>query len=544
MNQHPHIINKQIFEVEVSDKATTFETQQKISQLHANQLRPMLDRILDGYFGADNTHYQIDRLTIDLGQVSLASIPQAFDKELAKVLNSIQGTTQVTKTKVTSVDENEDVTERTPLRVLAHYIVTGRLPWWSPSQHKSYLQQQWEALMQNPTSEFKTLLSQLHHNKVHLDRYLQTFSEEQVLQSVQLITRMSENELLKIKSSIANTVRKSNITAISSSWKHTFLRTVFSSQSDQEIPIQKYYVQKTLQALGLTAHSKQRPPQHQEIKEIRSFIQRYQRMQPDHRLWQEFFKQLDTVIHMNTVAAIPVHLFTQMVVLLEDLQNAIKTGLLQDEKQQDTIISNLLTPIGTLGTTIEKIAKQATPVVERLSINKLQSQFEDTDFITIDNAGLVLFWPFLQRFFDNLGLLEDKTFRDQIARHKAVCALQYLCNPEESEFFEGQLALPKILCGVSLTAPIPPIFLTEEEKEIANDLLNAVLKQGPHWKNLSIAGFRISYICRQASFRTRDNHWLLQVQKETYDITLQKLPWSIQAVRLPWMERALMVDWI
>ncbi|WP_298548755.1 contractile injection system tape measure protein [uncultured Aquimarina sp.] len=614
INQHTHIINKQIIELAVSDKATAFATQEKVSQLYADKLVPELSRLLDVYFNADtNTHYQIDTLTIDLGAIDLGVMQDTFAKELDTVLTSIQETTQVTKTKVTSVDENEDVAERTPLRVLAHYIATGRLPWWSTSQHKSYLQQQWESLMQNPTAEFKILLSELHHNKVHLDRYLHTFSEEQLLQSAQLITGMSENELLYIKNSIANTVNKSSITTVSSSWKNTFLRTVFSPQSDQGIPIQHYYIQKILKTLRLKVDNKQSRPQHQEIKKIRSFIQQYKRMRLEDRVWQEFFKQLDTVIQMNTAVAVPVHLLRQMVVLLEDIQNAIKsnlkarllqdtkeqknlisktltpkaeiakqsipavdrlsntklqsqfedtafledlenatksiksnlkTGLLQDAKEQDTLISEVLTPIATLGTTIEKIAKQHTPAADRLNITKLQSQFEDADFITIENAGLVLFWPFLQRFFDNLGLLEDKNFRDQISIHKAVCALQYLCNPEESELFEGQLPLPKILCGVPLGASIPPIFLTEEEKEIANGLLNAVLRQGPHWKNLSITGFRTSYVCRQASFRTRDDHWLLQVQKETYDITLQKLPWSIQAVKLPWMERALMVDWM
>ena len=92
--------------------------------------------------------------------------------------------------------------------------------------------------------------------------------------------------------------------------------------------------------------------------------------------------------------------------------------------------------------------------------------------------------------------------------------------------------------------PLKVSELTEEEKEVAEGLLTAVIAQGPHWKNLSIEGFRSSYLCRPGSLRTRDGHWLLQVQRETHDITLEKLPWGFHTVKLPWMSEVLVVEWL
>jgi hypothetical protein len=181
---------------------------------------------------------------------------------------------------------------------------------------------------------------------------------------------------------------------------------------------------------------------------------------------------------------------------------------------------------------------------EPLVIEQLISQFEETDFITIQNAGLVLFWPFLTRFFQNLGLIEDKAFKDEFARDKAICALQYLCGEEDTEIFEGSLSLNKLLCDASLEEVVAPVSLSEDEQEMVENLLQVVIQRGPHWENLSVAGFRSSYLLRQGSLRMRDGHWLLQVQKETHDITMERLPWSISTVKLPWMDKIILVEWM
>lgn len=543
MNSNLHIINKQIIEVVLSDKTTAFASQQRISELYSKQLVPILNDVLDTHFGNDDRmHYQLDSLTIDLGLVTLDSLPEAFAKELDVVLRSSQITNQFSITSNTNETEQGVIEERTPLRVLAYYLATGRLPWWSNAQKKSYLFEQWELLMKHPTHEFKTMLSQLHLNKIHLDRYLHTFSEEQVLESAQYVTDLSYNELYSIRNKVKDEVFKINKKEISSFWTTNFLRVLLLPKREQKANSEIYYFQETLNTLGFSSYKNTSISPYKVLQKIQSLMVTYKQLAPKHGFLKSIMKQLNPLIQTSAIHRVPIHLLTQVTVLLEKVLQEINT--VEFRFNPGFVTSETFTSLATNLNTIEKIVQQITPKDTPLDIARLQSQFDETDFITIENAGLILFWPFLPRFFKNLKLLDDKNFINESAMHKAVCTLQYLCNPNESEIFEGQLPLAKLLCGVPLEEPVPIILLTDEEKEIAHGLLQAVMQQGPHWKNLSVQGFRASYICREASLRSRDDHWLLQVQKETYDITLQKLPWSIQAVKLPWMERALMVEWL
>jgi hypothetical protein len=177
-------------------------------------------------------------------------------------------------------------------------------------------------------------------------------------------------------------------------------------------------------------------------------------------------------------------------------------------------------------------------------MENLRSKYDDSDFITVQNAGLVILWPFLPRFFENLGLLHGKEFKDETSQSKAASLLQYLAGEAEEEIFEGQLTLNKVLCGINLSEPVAIEALSAEDKEFANGLLQAVIARGPHWKNLSMAGLQTSYLMREGLLRARDGHWLLQVKKETFDITLEKLPWGFGTVKLPWMNEILIIEWI
>ena len=83
-------------------------------------------------------------------------------------------------------------------------------------------------------------------------------------------------------------------------------------------------------------------------------------------------------------------------------------------------------------------------------------------------------------------------------------------------------------------------LLTIEE---CSNLLTAVIAQAPILRNMSIAGFRHTFLQREGVLRTRDGAWLLQVENLTHDIVLGRFPWSWEWVKLPWMDTALRVEW-
>lgn len=172
-----------------------------------------------------------------------------------------------------------------------------------------------------------------------------------------------------------------------------------------------------------------------------------------------------------------------------------------------------------------------------------QIDFSDADVIYLGNAGLVILWPFLQTLFKRLDLLKDNDFIDAATRQRGAALLQCLAS-EEVESPEYLLPLNKVLCGMAL-ASVFELDKPLSEKEIieCNALLKAVIAQAPILNDMSIQGFRSSFLLRTGILEVRDGAWLLRVERETYDLVLERFPWSFEWVKLPWMESPLQVEW-
>jgi hypothetical protein len=169
--------------------------------------------------------------------------------------------------------------------------------------------------------------------------------------------------------------------------------------------------------------------------------------------------------------------------------------------------------------------------------------FSQANELFIANAGLVILWPYLSRFFQSLNLVGDKQFVDDLARHRAAGLLQYLADglPDTPEFLLG---FNKILCGLPWDEVLDfgePI--TEEEKEECDFLLQAVIANAPILKNMKPEGFRGTFLLRKGMIRPAPNAWQLYVERESYDVVLEKFPWSWKVVKLPWLDRVILVEW-
>lgn len=194
--------------------------------------------------------------------------------------------------------------------------------------------------------------------------------------------------------------------------------------------------------------------------------------------------------------------------------------------------------------------------------------FSDTEEIYIDNAGLVLLWPFLDGFFRRLGLLAERQFRPgpwhpaaeaapdagstEVAREadattaaqRAAGLLQFIASGD-AQPAEHLLPLNKVLCGLAVEDDFtfgPPV--TAAERQEVDALLTAVIRQAPILHDMSIAGFRGSFLLRAGQLSARDHAWLLRVERASYDVVLERFPWPTQWVRLPWMNDPMQVDWV
>ena len=178
---------------------------------------------------------------------------------------------------------------------------------------------------------------------------------------------------------------------------------------------------------------------------------------------------------------------------------------------------------------------------------RVQATPELADTLFVDNAGIVLLWPFLPNFFERLGLVAERVMVGNDQAQRAARLLHCLASGDPDPA-EHQLPLCKLLCGLDLLAPIDVSLdntapLPEDQQAEAQALLEAVLAQASMLGGLSVDGLRGSFLLRRGQLSAVDGHHLLRVERESWDIVLARLPWSTSFVKLPWMATLLQVQW-
>ncbi|HIB47327.1 MAG TPA: hypothetical protein EYN07_07930 [Flavobacteriaceae bacterium] len=189
-------------------------------------------------------------------------------------------------------------------------------------------------------------------------------------------------------------------------------------------------------------------------------------------------------------------------------------------------------------------AKNATPSEDKPYKKlgeKMERQFLDPLFIK--NAGLILTAPYLGMLFSRLELMQHHVFVNGEAQERAVHLLGYVATGAE-DLPEYDLVLQKILCGMLVSEPLKTHTpLTNTEKEMADEMLEAI-KQ--HWKplnNTSIEAFRESFLIREGKLEDDETAFYLLVEQNTIDILLDQIPWNISKIKLSWMQKILEVQW-
>jgi hypothetical protein len=163
----------------------------------------------------------------------------------------------------------------------------------------------------------------------------------------------------------------------------------------------------------------------------------------------------------------------------------------------------------------------------------------------VDNAGVVLLHPFLPRLFDVVGVAtEGAQALDAACAPRAAALLHWLATGR-AEVFEFELALIKVLLGLTPGDPLAVAdgLLSDRDRAEADALLAAAIEHWPALGNTSIDGLRVSFLQRRGLLRDGERGWQLQVETESFDVLLGRLPWSIGIMKLPWMTRPIYIDW-
>ena len=168
---------------------------------------------------------------------------------------------------------------------------------------------------------------------------------------------------------------------------------------------------------------------------------------------------------------------------------------------------------------------------------------DNFESIIINNAGLILLWPYMYTLCDKLGFLENKTFINDLYRQKAILLTQYIVSGS-LEFKEDELILNKIFFGVELDFLIDcSIELLDHELDMCESLLKSVISYWKKMENTTVDTFRNSFLMREGALIKDDKNYVLHVNKNPYDVLLKTLPWSIANVQTIFMKFKIIVNW-
>lgn len=491
-----HIIRQQVLEITGLKKADAEPTQERLSQLFHEQLIPILDQCFSRLSPGKEVH-RIDKLELDLGKIPIGQLDQVWVEKMSEALDQQMHKILIQK-KEYSIEKNTEANsqqkeispELRHLKLLQYFLATGMLPWWADAKGDNPVKESVDFLITKAPSLLETNMKQWVKDRRSLKRLVRIFPFPQWLSLVSLQASLRLDELETLLSAVLAALRISSDELVSNRLSELvgipFLVWVYSNRQ-------------------VAMHS------------------------PD--FWKGFLAQ----ITKNQGAK-------YQAVFLQFVKNITAHKSANKEFSSTTSFQKLLQDLQQANPTIE-IHQLVSKSGEPESDLPVKDTFSESEGLLVSNAGLVILWPYLIRFFDNLNLLDKRQFVDTAAKHRAVGLLQYLVD-EQEEPMEFHCGFNKVLCGMEVQEVLEfGTLVTTTEKEACEQLLQAIIANAPILKNMSIDGFRGSFLARNGILKAGAESWRLQVEATSYDIVLERFPWQWNMVKLPWMPWGIGVEW-
>jgi hypothetical protein len=540
-----HIIRRQTLEFRGVREDDARQLQEEISSLFREEILPMLDRYMSEFSPADVRH-RIERLEIDLGTVFRHRLGEDFIKKLNRRLE-IYFQTQQSSGSDFIAEKVEIPVEKSHREIFQFFIETGNLPWWAEFKDRDPIEKSLDFLIQNDESALRHMMYKWVRQTDVLKRIVIQTGFPKWAELAAINMDCTAEELTSMISRLMDFLKK--IT-----------------------PWNEYSIYKLHQILGLkllpwiylSPHKKQN------TEDLwNSFLIQMITVQPgkndDLFLWKNktptdslqanLFERIKRLLEFKLTTDKHIRWLEYLQKLNEQVfgEKDLRAILRQLEQEiintSDNVKNNIQNDINNIREV--SVSAETTNLSETNDRNeslnlveKENNQFSDIDELFVSNAGLVILSPFFIRFFENLNLLDERRFANAAAAHRAVGLLQFLADGREVPA-EHQCGLNKILCGLDAETVLEfgePV--TAEEAEACQILLEAVIANAQILGEMSVQGFRGSFLNRKGILRASAGAWHLNVERETYDVVLERFPWNWNLVKLPWMEWAISVEWL
>jgi Contractile injection system tape measure protein len=502
-----HVVRREVVEVVLAgNESDGFALQTMLADLCRDQLTRALEGTFEETIRSDE-HWSIDRLVVDAGSFSVATLERDFIGAVTEAVRRQIGDraaglgSSLRRTEprrpgaawpdaegqdrsTTSSGSLERRSEGELLRdAFLHFLATGALPWWFPLPNGSSLEDAITAFRRTAgrLDQFGRALTDAIAPQVMRTRLVRQFSW-QFLGA--LLESMSPEAMRTVQEVLAEASRQGHRTEPSSRFSEQLWLAAFA-QAARGFPVTgEDVVADWLDRLS----GAEREPEEQRIARIAE-------------RW------------------------------LAPSKRAGRTGAATTERRQTRSDQPPR----------EERSEHAEPTPPTIAWGEGPPLLIDLEEgVFVECAGLVLLHPFLPRLFEVLGIARSGQL---VLPDRALCVLHFLATGERRAP-EYALVLAKVLCNLPLDEPVgAPVGLSAEEETEATALLAAVIE---HWNALggtSVDGLRGTFLVRAGKLSRRGEDDVLQVERESFDILLAQLPWGIGAIRLPWMKKILWVEW-
>lgn len=464
MNPLTHQIGKVVLNLNFSSEKEALQVQNSFPTAFENRVKSMLDDVFND-FSANGETVVIDKIDLNLGEISLVNFDESLKKQLRQKLSEtiMENQAKPGIEKVSRISSSN-----LPYEILLFFIEYGHLPWWAESTTLGQLE--------HDISTQKTAI----HTEIR-SRFLKIVSTENARKR---ITKQLSPDFQKHLFSIVYPEKAGFISQISDE-----LNAFLKSRNVAEIQDETFW------------------PEF--VWELAAKVQEEKTFQ------QEFYHQFSKIISEK---------------FNFEISEFSGKSFLEKEITENEIVK-------------KHFDKDFTKTKEDFPPFQETKSSEKPVEIVVANAGLVVFWPFLEGFFRELRLWDGDCFFGESQHQKAVLLTQFLATGQiETE--ETQLPLNKLLCGWPLEKPVGrTLELTSDEISASEEFMIAVIKNWEVLKNTSVAALRETFLQRPGILTLRPEKWSLKVERKTVDILRDSLPWPVSIIKLAWMEKILYTEW-
>lgn len=559
-----HIIKRQVLEVELPSQSAAHELQNRISEVYKREITRALTDLFDR-IGSPDENIVIDRLNVDLGRVNYKNLesefPEKVRKKVEEALNTlisqakVSGDTERNETapgkgtlkdflrmKYTEPGGGSSVEIRSAnvsdLDRLVYFLKTGTVPWWVNQQSVSSISEVAQQLLRNNPEQVSRCIVPLLESSKMRKRFVYQFGEL-LIDDLMALVVPGYNDFVDSVSGDFEALNQSKkfTTAPRKKVRQLIRQQAFDFLYSQLPHIQgiavKSLLARTERGTGRGSFVITKPARQAFLAAL---LQEFSTKLPAHThtigqkdrartLMQRAASSSDKFLIALAISLDEVVASSPRFAKTEGFVEALTKSIIETPSVQLDLKKQLTEPLATLKE--QDSVQDEVPVADAM----------------VQNAGLVLLWPYLNPFFKELGLVQEGDFVTDDARDRAVHLLQYMVTLEE-EHPEEELMLNKLLCGMEVTDPVSlSAALTKSEKEECGNLLKAVVTNWTALKSTSAESFRQSFLNKDGALFFEHEKWTLKVERTGADILLDTLPWGLSMIMLPWNRETLYTEW-